>query len=161
MKRLFLLMLVWMYCGFIHAQLSECKIQKAKFVKPTVGNLILLYENLDEDKWREMMKPFGYVEQGLDTRLAALHYTKGNSKTYYSVVSFDDQYGVVTISWLDPSGEYSMMKDLRKELKNKLIKETAINKTYQVKGKNNYWVTLTVQQFEQKIFEEVSIELAR
>lgn len=161
MKRLFLFFWIVLNCALLNAQLTEFKIQKAKFVKPTVGNLILLYENLDEDKWREMMKPFGYLELGLDTRLAAIHYTKGNSKTYYSVVSFDDQYGVVTISWLDPTGEYSTIKDLKKELKNKLIKETAINKTYQVKGKNNYWVTLTVQQFEQKIFEEVSIELAR
>lgn len=162
MKRLLFITLFLAGIQMSYGQLAAFQVQKARFVKTTVDNLITLYENLDEDKWREFMQPFGYLEYGVNERATAIHYTKGNINTYYSVVTFDDQFGVVAILWLDPTGEISVMKDIRKELKGKELMSTSVNTTYQVKGREHtYWITLTSTRTGNKIQEEATIELSR
>jgi|GEM_PF-6202821 len=142
--------------------LETVTAEHAAYVKASLTNLYYLFENIDEDKWREVLVPLGYEEKKLQERLSALHYTKGEVSGHYHVLTFDEDFMLVSLIWSDASGKTSMIGAFEKALRPYLLKSTSVNKTYSVKhGNRAYWITVSPRRIGQRLEEEVTIENAR
>jgi hypothetical protein len=159
----FSLMIAWLliFPSQQKPALETMKVSQALYVKASLNNLFYLFEHIDADRWNEVLLPLGYVEKGLERRMP-LHYTKGTAASQYHVITFDDQFGLVTLTWSDASGKIPVADALEKSLKANLQQESAVSKIYEVShDKKKYWITIAHRKDGQRLQEEVSIENAR
>lgn len=165
MSRLrFIVLLIVLMPGVMLAQkkTETFSIGKTVYYKASVNNLHYLYTHLDEEAWRKLLVPLGYTELGITERAASLHYIKGVYTGHYHVITFDSDFGVVAITWSDPSGKTSVTRDIEKELSPYPRQTTSVNTIYTVeKDKARYTICLRKKRDGARLIEETTIELGR
>jgi hypothetical protein len=100
------------------AQVESFSIDKDVFLKPSIQSIGYLMENVDTNKYKEVLYPLKFESIPANQRAHGLEYKKSVAdRSQY--IAFDERYGVLTIIWKDITGKHYISKELLKSLKGK------------------------------------------
>ena len=100
------------------AQVESFTIGKDVFIKPTIQSIGYFMENVDTNKYNEVLYPLKFKSIPAAQRAHGLEYKK-TVEDFSQYIAFDERYWVLTIIWKDMKGKHYISKELSKSLKGK------------------------------------------
>lgn len=138
------------------------KIRKEEYIRPTTNNLFFLMENVDLARWSQVLLPLGFQTKGLNERHMGLHFVKGTDDAQFELITYDTQFGVLTLNWIDRSGKIFFSETIKKQLKSVPQQNIGGSMYYTlINGSKKYTLTVNHNESGRGVEEEFSLEFSR